>query len=1131
MNKAAYQLLIAAVLLIAAYGYQCKPPPKDLKDYKLNPTGFSQKLIDSITIDSLFKIAAPNYQLKDTLLAEKLLFNAKKINGIRAKELANKAKEIYIHIYGKTNTEVAKIYNFIGLENYHSSNLIEAQNNIDTAINIIKAIDIQHSDIVNYYLNLANVYLKAYKADKVKDNLIWAQNMIDEDPFNFKEEKIKLFNKYGQLYIYLRNYEKAIEYFNLAIEHSEEHPVLKGKALVNIGIVYFYLGDYWNMIKHQKEALIIAKKNKDELNEFLPGIYSNLTIANYALGNFEESIEYGEKGISIIVENSPKNQLRLLNDFVNISGSYAGKGAYNQAIEYNLNALALAKTYLGDNHPHLIKINYNLGNCYFQLEDHNQSMDYLQKSEKIVLSNSDKKLYDDLLMIYSMMGSVCAATEKYDSSIWYTEKALNITLEHKENNSLLLAQHYGAIGTPYSYLKKYNLAESYFQKALNLRKNTFGEKGYEVSRSYLVIGDHYLRKKDYKEAHNNLDRALFAIGFGDEKPFNYISNFRLLNYILDLKLKSFIVEYNQTEDVTILKKAQKFGQKALKAIVYQNKTPNPYSETFSARQFHPIYENLIIINSKLSGRNKDSSYITSSFSYAEAAKTVIPREMLQNSKALQFANIPDSLIQLEGILKKGLNSQIKKRKDILDKGINPKDTLVLNLSKSIFDMTQKYRTFIKSLEQEYPNYYKAKYNLTTISIDQIQNDLLEPNQVLLEYMLGDSAVYLFLVKRDTFLLKKIDMDYRQVDGFVNEMRKNIEEQVVPNLSDSLFKEVTKKYVKAANQLYIHLFAPIKKYLPRESEVIVIPDGSLGYLPFDALLESEPNDINDFPSFPFLLKKYSFSYAQSATLLKEMKQKKHIQKAHKNLLAFAPNFEGGNIPSDKYASRSIASEQEVSKLSELNYNIEEAQSIVSIIGGKALIGINATETQFKANANQYKILHLSTHGIVNDQMNDYSFIAFTIQKDSIENELLYNRELYDLSLNADMVVLSACETGLGKILWGEGITNLTRGFSFAGAKSIIPTLWRINDQSTSNLMENFYKELKAGKKKDKALRQAKLDFLYNSPTYEPYYWAAFIPVGDMQPLIFDTSIPIWAWILGGIIICSLGGFVIHLLKQR
>ncbi len=164
----------------------------------------------------------------------------------------------------------------------------------------------------------------------------------------------------------------------------------------------------------------------------------------------------------------------------------------------------------------------------------------------------------------------------------------------------------------------------------------------------------------------------------------------------------------------------------------------------------------------------------------------------------------------------------------------------------------------------------------------------------------------------------------------------------------------------------------------------------------------------------------------------------------------------------------------------------------------LYGARATEDQFVKEAGQYRVLHLATHGKANDREGDYSFLAFTEQKDSLENELLYVRDIYNLALNAELVTLSACETGIGKLQKGEGIISLARAFAYAGAGSIVTSLWSVNDEQTKDLMLLFYRELQRGKPKNEALQSAKRQ-LAAQPGSHPFYWAGFVAIGDMRPL--------------------------------
>lgn len=302
------------------------------------------------------------------------------------------------------------------------------------------------------------------------------------------------------------------------------------------------------------------------------------------------------------------------------------------------------------------------------------------------------------------------------------------------------------------------------------------------------------------------------------------------------------------------------------------------------------------------------------------------------------------------------------------------------------------------------------------------------------------------------------------------------------------------YYEKAIELYEKLIKPVKSQL--SEDLIIVPDGILGYIPFEALLMQKPEKAIRFHDHAYLLRDHNISYSFSATLLREMMQKKHQTTPDKAIIAYAPFFDNDTTALAKTFADDIAMRRDLTPLSNSG---EEAFRIAKSMGGEAIVGKAATTQMFVETAQSARILHLATHGKADDKSGDYAFLAFAPSSDSLEKGLLYVRDLYNLTFNADMVVLSACETGIGKLQRGEGIISLARAFAYAGAKSIVTSLWSVNDAKTKDLMLLFYQNLKKGKSKDAALRQAKLSFIAKNihPNANPFFWAAFIGIGDMK----------------------------------
>jgi CHAT domain-containing protein len=267
------------------------------------------------------------------------------------------------------------------------------------------------------------------------------------------------------------------------------------------------------------------------------------------------------------------------------------------------------------------------------------------------------------------------------------------------------------------------------------------------------------------------------------------------------------------------------------------------------------------------------------------------------------------------------------------------------------------------------------------------------------------------------------------------------------------------------------------------------------LPFEAFISAKPDtgDVS-YWALQYLCRKYRIHYAYSLNVLKSQKAGNYPTKS--------PRVLGLSYSSD-LTTTALANGRK-SLENELPYSAEELKNIDRWFSGDFFENEDATEHRFKSEAEQFEIIHLALHGITDTTDMFSSRLEFKKEADPVEDGQLYAYELYDMDLsNAQMVVLSACETGIGKLFQGEGQFSIARGFAAAGCHSILMSLWRVDDKSTAELMDYFYKYLKQGIAKDESLRLAKLDFINasNDLRAHPANWAAFITLGDTEPLTF------------------------------
>jgi CHAT domain-containing protein len=303
----------------------------------------------------------------------------------------------------------------------------------------------------------------------------------------------------------------------------------------------------------------------------------------------------------------------------------------------------------------------------------------------------------------------------------------------------------------------------------------------------------------------------------------------------------------------------------------------------------------------------------------------------------------------------------------------------------------------------------------------------------------------------------------QVALFPIDQKAALEEQLM-KFSSSLRQPLsTSKDLEAfkenAHQLYKGLLPSALRTMLNDKQLIIVPDGPLQNIPFEALVSATN-------SFTYFIQDNEMSYAYSMSFL--MHNANIERSAAKDFIAYAPGtFQQNDLP-------------------ELSYTITEVGAIQDAMNGINRLNLDATKAHFLTQANNFKVLHLATHA----DAGEFPWIAF-------QDEILETHELYTMSHQAELVVLSACKSAAGKTASGEGVFSIARGFFYSGANSIVSSLWNVNDKATADIMVDFYKGLKNGERKSEALRTAKINYLQASSLSDasPYYWASFVLIGE------------------------------------
>jgi CHAT domain-containing protein len=563
-----------------------------------------------------------------------------------------------------------------------------------------------------------------------------------------------------------------------------------------------------------------------------------------------------------------------------------------------------------------------------------------------------------------------------------------------------------------------------------------------------------LLQKDFEE-----DIAISNLNYGNCKPYGDV---RIINITIEAA-DNYASLFKKRSDTSYLKDAYNLSTLASDMFTQNNRDFKYNDKSYTT--ISKINEGLL--STGLLYRGKKS--LNHALEKIEQSKSHQVWKAFLSSKERKNLNVPDSILEKEKNLKAELH-YYKKSLFIDNKG----DSLKNNIwNEKILDIENA----IDIVDLWYQKKYPAYYNQTKKKFDvQSLQSKLTKNQLLINYVFATNYVYAFTISKneiDLFRIGKKEKVEKEVRDFLNGLK----------------DKTDAKYFEIGHTLY-------QKLLPelinrnKNKELIIVPDDVLHYLPFEILINEKG---------AYLIQNKTVSYAPSLLLYREQME---VRTSKKNKLGvFTPSYlDSKNDKPDRDA------------LSELKGAFSEGQTISKLFNGDFFDGKNLSKKVFMNNAKAYNILHLAMHASLNNVSSEFSNLDFSSENKS---DKLFISELYGINVNADLAVLSACNTGVGILKKGEGITNVARAFTYAGVPSTVTSLWRVPDRQTAQIMVSFYEYLKEGLSKNVALQKAKLDYLNTTEDEllkHPYYWAGFVVSGNVEPLQGSNSLQWWVLLL-------------------
>lgn len=973
-----------------------------------------------------------------------------------------------------------------------------------------------HPEVARAYHGTGSVYRLQGRFDEALQALETALAIrlrtLGEDHPDVAES----YHAIGIVYGIRSAYDRALDLFGKALAIrlrtlGEDHPQT-AQSYLGLGNVHNLRGEYDEAIDAYEKALAIWTRAGREENLETAKSYNNLGVVYSKKGDQDGALRSYQKALAIWIPILGEDHPLLANVYNNIGTIFGIKGDINEALSFFEKALAIRLPILGEDHPETANLYNNIGMVYHSRGDYEQALEAYHKSLAIRRARLGEnhpltaKVYSDIANVYA---------EQYDfaQALSFYRKALAARANTLEEHDTDLADLYVSLGHALAGTNDFGQARAFFDKALALLGATVGSKHPAVSSAYAGIASTYRSQGDYEQALHFYRRSLCAnlvtcdventdaeIAFEDA-----LSELWLIDNLQGQALTLARRAATPAGTLEDLRSALVMYQRTLDALdqVRTSYRAEASKLTLVSGQRH-LYEEAVQTALALYEATGEATHKATAFEFIEKSRAGALLDAFLETEAQHVAGIPDSLLQQQRQLRLDLAYYERTLLTEQTKPAQIDSARVAALKEKVFGLKRRYDLLIDQLERDYPAYYTLKYQTWTASVEQVQQHLVDDQTALVEYFSGQDSLFIFTITRDAHTVTSVAWDIpvaEQVDAVRQSI---IEQQYAP-------------YVASAYRLYQQVLEPVEEQI-RGKRLLLIPDGLLSYVPFEALLTrpvegADEDGVHDYSRLPYLVQRHAVSYGYSATLLLET-MNRNRNAASRDFVAFAPVFAQGlpagtrgaslfaaNVDSSHDASRAMgalpASRGEVTGIYDL-FN-DRYGFFGRLFGNKSSVFLerDATEARAKSLAlDQYRYVHFATHGFVNEAEPTLSGIVLTPDTTTGEDGVLQLGEIYNLRLNADLAVLSACETGLGKLARGEGIIGLTRGFLYAGAENVLVSLWQADDATTATLMVDFYEAMLGGEAKAEALSRAKRALIHQDPRYaKPYYWSSFILVGQ------------------------------------
>jgi CHAT domain-containing protein/Tfp pilus assembly protein PilF len=900
-------------------------------------------------------------------------------------------------------------------------------------------------------------------------------------------------NRIGEVYLGLGETQKALEKFNeaLLIARAIGASKVEAETLNYTGLVYASRGEMREALEKFNEALPIARAVGDRSGNAIT--LSNIGTAYDVLGEKQKALEKLIEALSLRQAVGDRGgEAITLN---NIGRVYDSLGEKQKALEKFNEALPIRRA-VGDRSGEAITLN-NIGLVYNSLGEKQKALEKYNEALSILRAVGDRGreggTLNNIGLVYNSLGETQKALETYNETL---------SISRAVGDRRLEAVTLHNIGEVYRSLGEMRKALEKFNEALPVRRAVSDRRGeastlHNIGLVYDSLGEAQKALEKFNEAlplrqavgdRNGEADTLLGIARAEQKRGNLTQARQTVEWAIDL------VE-------------------SLRTNIRSQELRSSY---FAKRQ--EFFESYIDVLMQMRKQNPAVAFDADALAVSERARARSLLELLKESHADIRQGVDGSLLERERSLEQRLNARAAAQVGLLNRKHTPEQADAI--AKEIAAITDEYEELQTQIRARSPR-YAALTQPQPLGLTEIQQQVLDEDTLLLEYALGEQRSYLWLVSQ------------RSIDSY--ELPPRAEIEAATRRVYELFTTCPKRGTPPDPQLIAQtrtlsrmLLGPVALQLGGKRLVVVAP-GALSYLPFAALPapEDEKRQARDYE--PLIAEHEVVSIPSASVLSTIRRETAGRPQATQSVAVLAdPVFESSDprLASAKNGNSSgetpaaSAADAELSELTRsirtmkfsdaragftrLAFSHQEAESIIALTpkgtGLKATDFSASRALALSGQLSQYRILHFATHGLLNSERPELSGLVFSLidKEGKPQDGFLRLHEIYNLQINADLVVLSACETGLGKEIKGEGLIGLTRGFMYSGAPRVVASLWNVDDLATAELMKLFYQRmLKDGLPAGAALRAAQLELSRQKRWAFPYFWAGFVLHGEWK----------------------------------